>query len=54
MVVDKFSKYAMFNPAPNECPAKEAAKLFFGNVVKYFGIPEDILSDKDLQFISRF
>ncbi|XP_075091508.1 putative mitochondrial protein AtMg00860 [Nicotiana tabacum] len=46
-VVDRFSKYATFMPASQGCIAKEAAKLFFKNVVKYWGIPRHIISDRD-------
>ena len=45
VVVDKFSKYVVFVPAPGECPAEEAARIFFSNVVKHFGMPKDIVSD---------
>ena len=45
VVVDRFSKYVVFIPAPDVCPTEEAAKLFFSNVVKHFGLPKDIVSD---------
>ncbi|KAL6319790.1 hypothetical protein AAG906_036849 [Vitis piasezkii] len=32
VVVDKFSKYAVFILAPHECPVEEATILFFRNV----------------------
>ena len=35
MVVDRYSKYATFIPAPNECSTEQAAHLFFKHVVKY-------------------
>ena len=54
VVVDRFSKYAVFIPAPDACPAEEAAKLFFSNVVKHFGLPKDIVSDRDARFTGRF
>ena len=54
LVVDQFSKYAVFILAPHECPIKEFARLFFSNVVKYFGILEDIVSDRDSRFTSKF
>ncbi|KAF7151574.1 hypothetical protein RHSIM_Rhsim02G0166800 [Rhododendron simsii] len=47
VVVDLFSKYAVFIPAPHKCPAEVAADLFYKYVVKYFGLPEDIVSDRD-------
>ena len=54
VVVDRFSKYVVFIPAPSECPADEAARIFFSNVVKHFGMPEDIVSDRDTRFTGRF
>ncbi|RVW21226.1 Transposon Tf2-2 polyprotein [Vitis vinifera] len=54
VVVDRFSKYAVFIPAPDTCPAEEAAKLFFSNVVKHFGLPRDIVSDQDARFTGKF
>ena len=54
VVVDRFSKYVVFIPAPDACPAEEAARLFFSNVVKHFGLPRDIVSDRDTRFIGKF
>ena len=54
VVVDRFSKYVVFIPAPSECPAEEAARIFFSNVVKHFGMPEDIVSDRHTRFIGKF
>ena len=54
VVVDKFSKYVIFIPAPSECPIEEAAHSFFSNVMKHFGMPEDIVSDRETRFTSRF
>ena len=45
VIVDRFSKYSMFVPAPDACPAAEATRLFFSHVVKHFGLPRDIVSD---------
>ena len=54
VVVDRFSKYAVFIPAPDACLVEEVAKLFFSNVVKHFGLPWDIVSDRDTRFIGKF
>ena len=54
VVMDRFSKYFVFIPAPDACLAEEAAKLFFSHVVKHFGLPRDIISDRDAQFTGRF
>ena len=54
VVVDRFSKYVVFIPALCECPAEEAVRIFFSNGLKHFGMPEDIVSDRDMRFIGRF
>ena len=54
VVVDRFSKYVVFMAAPSTCTVEVAADLFYRNVVKYFGLPKDIVSDKDSRFIGRF
>ncbi|RVW29300.1 hypothetical protein CK203_103583 [Vitis vinifera] len=47
------SKYVVFIPAPDVCPTEEAAKLFFSNVVKHFGLPKDIPTILKLMDIRR-
>ena len=54
VVVDRFSKYAVFMATPSSCTAEVATNLFYRNVVKYFGFPEDIVSDRNSCFTSRF
>ena len=54
VVVDRFSKYVVFIPALGECPVEEAARIFFSNVVKHFGMPEGIVSDRDTLFTGKF
>ena len=54
VVVDRFSKYVVFITAPSDCPIEEATQIFFSNVVKHFGMPKDILSDRDKRFTGRF
>lgn len=47
VVVDRFSKYGTFIPCTKDCTAEEVAKAFFKNVVKYWGLPRHIVSDRD-------
>ena len=54
VVVDQFLQYAIFIPAPHDCPAEVATELIFKHVVKLFGFPRDIVSDRDSQFTGRF
>ncbi|XP_059078201.1 uncharacterized protein LOC131876746 [Cryptomeria japonica] len=39
VVVDSFSKYAIFVPCKAPCRAEDVADYFFRNVVKYWGVP---------------
>jgi hypothetical protein len=54
VVIDRFTKYSMFVADPMVCAAEVAAKLFYRNVVKYFGVSFDIISDRDVRFTGRF
>ena len=54
VIVDHFSKYATFVPTKLPCGAEMTAELFFKNVVKYWGIPMSIVSDRDSRFTGKF
>ena len=54
VIVDRFSKYATFIAAPKYCSAEITASLFFKYVVKYWGIPRNIVSDRDSRFTGAF
>lgn len=45
VVIDKFIKYVIFIVALIVCITKFIVGLFYCNVVKYFGLPSDIMSD---------
>ncbi len=53
VVVDRFSKSCRLIPLKNLPTAMETAEQMFNHVFRYFGIPEDIVSDRGPQFISR-
>lgn len=50
VVVDNFSMYA----APTNCTVEETTRLFVLHIVKYWGIPENIVSDRGPHFTRRF
>ena len=54
VVVDRFSKYAVFVPTKMPCGAERTSELFFKNIVKYWGLPLSIMFDRDPRFIGRF
>ncbi|KAK3506695.1 hypothetical protein QTP70_015433 [Hemibagrus guttatus] len=53
VVVDRFSKACRLLPLKGPPTAMEAAELLFNQVFRYFGIPEDIVSDRGPQFVFR-
>ena len=53
-VVARFTKYATFIPTKVPCAAEEVARMFFKNVVKLWGLPLSIVSDRDTRFTGRF
>ncbi|KAH9753791.1 Endonuclease [Citrus sinensis] len=54
VIVDRYSKYATFIAAPVDCKADEAARLFVKHIVKLWGVPKSIVSDRDPRFTGRF
>ena len=48
VVVDRFTKYIVFVVALIVCITEVAIELFYRNVVNYFGVPFDIVSDCDI------
>lgn len=53
VVVDRFTKYAVFVPTPVTCLTEKTAELFLRHVVKHVGVLEDIMSDRDACFTRR-
>ena len=54
VVVDRCSKYATFIIALKQYPTDETACMFFKNVVKYWGMPQNIVSDWDARIMGLF
>ncbi|KAL0192337.1 hypothetical protein M9458_010633, partial [Cirrhinus mrigala] len=52
-VVDRFSKACGFIPLPKLLSALETAEALCDQVFRFYGLPEDILSDRGPQFTSR-
>ncbi|KAK3565354.1 hypothetical protein QTP86_007128 [Hemibagrus guttatus] len=53
VTVDCFSKACKLIPLKGLPTALETAEAFFSNVFRHCGIPQDIVSDREPQFISR-
>lgn len=54
VIVDRFSKYVVFVVVSNTCMADVAVELFHKHYVKYFGVPKDIISNRNTMFTGRF
>ena len=52
--VCRLTKCAVFTPSKATDTAREAARRFFASVVRRFGLPESIVSDRDPKFTSKF
>jgi hypothetical protein len=54
IVVDRFSKFAHFIPMGHPYSATSVARAFFADIVRLHGLPNSIVSDRDLTFTSNF
>ncbi|KAI4899012.1 hypothetical protein NFI96_015044, partial [Prochilodus magdalenae] len=53
VIIDRFSKACRLVPLKKLPTAMETAETIFAEVFRYFGLPEDIVSDRGTQFTSR-
>ena len=54
VIVDKLTKYAIFIPTTTTIGEKETAELFFHHVISKFGIPRQVISDRDTRWRGNF
>ncbi|GBG77427.1 hypothetical protein CBR_g23876 [Chara braunii] len=53
VIVDRFSKYAVFIPLPSEARTELVIRKFFDHWVSEHGVPLSIVSDRDTWFTSQ-
>jgi len=54
VIVDKLTKYAVFIPTTTTIGEKETAELFFHHIISKFGIPRQVISDRDTRWRGNF
>jgi len=52
VIVDRFSKYTIILPLRLNYTAEHLINVFYNSVYPFFGLPQDIVTDRDVLFIS--
>ena len=52
VIVDKFTKYVILEPCPSEVDAPQTATIFVRRVIRDYGVPSAVISDRGPQFAS--
>jgi hypothetical protein len=54
MVVERLTKYADFFAIPSKYDASQVENIFFKEVFRLYGLPRNIVSDRDSRFLGSF
>jgi hypothetical protein len=54
VIVDRLTKFAHFIPMKTDYRPHQYADIYFQQVVRLYGVPKSIVSDRGSQFTTRF
>ena len=54
VIVDKLTKYGIFIPCSTKISEEETARLFFKYVISHYGIPRQVITDRDTRWRNEF
>lgn len=54
VIVDKLMKYGLFIPTTTEISAEGTAKLFFHHAFAHYGLPRQVITDRDTRWSASF
>jgi len=52
VIVDRFSKYTIILPLPLNYTAVQLINIYYTSIYPFFGLPQDIVTDRDVLFTS--
>jgi len=52
VIVDRFSKYTIILPLPLNYTAEYLINVYYNSIYPFFGLPQDIVTDRDILFTS--
>ena len=54
VIVDKLTKYGIFIPCSTKITEDETARLFFKHFIAHYGLPQQVITDRDLRSRNDF
>lgn len=54
VVVDKLTKLVHFNLVKSTYTTTDVSQVFIKDIVRFHGVPKNIISNRDVKFTSRF
>ena len=54
VIVDRLTKYLYFIPYNESCTTEQLVHIVLDRLIRYYGIPEQFITDRDKLFISNY